>query len=183
VRVCTGCLETLPVSMFHKQKSRLDGLRAKCKDCRNTEKESWRAANPDLVKAQNKVSNSNKTKTGYRIKHYKVNRDKIREQCRESYARSGLKAQRLWQEANRGKVREYCANRRVKLSKATAGWANREEMAYIHQLAFERGLVVDHIVPINSTLVCGLNVQDNLRCITNELNIRKSNKYWPDMPK
>ena len=90
-------------------------------------------------------------------------------------------ASKAWKADNKGRVREYCANRRASLKNATPRWADREEMKYIHKLAAERNLVVDHIVPLNSNFVCGLNTPDNLRCITKELNAYKGNRYWPDM--
>lgn len=64
---------------------------------------------------------------------------------------------------------------------ATPAWADLSEIKYVYTLAQERGLVVDHIVPLVSPFVCGLHTQDNLRCITNEWNARKSNRYWADM--
>lgn len=41
---------------------------------------------------------------------------------------------------------------------------------------------VDHIVPLNHPLVSGLHCPANLRVIPLDVNIRKSNATWPDMP-
>ena len=68
------------------------------------------------------------------------------------------------------------AKRRAKKLQAIPSWFDAEEVKYIYQLAQERGLHVDHIVPLNHPLVCGLHVQDNLRCIPPALNWWKSNK-------
>lgn len=41
---------------------------------------------------------------------------------------------------------------------------------------------VDHIVPLQHELVCGLHVHYNLRIIPAAENIQRSNRRWPDMP-
>lgn len=64
-----------------------------------------------------------------------------------------------------------------RLKTATPPWADRKEIRYIYSLAAERGLAVDHIVPLKHKLVCGLHVPDNLRCIPVRMNATKSNKF------
>jgi len=82
---------------------------------------------------------------------------------------------------NRTKQRRIeCSLRRKRVRQATPSWADQQEIKHIYTLAQERGLVVDHIVPLKHELVCGLHVQDNLRCITPELNGWKSNKFNQD---
>lgn len=83
---------------------------------------------------------------------------------------------------NRDKYNMLEAKRRVRCIKATPEWCDKVEVEYIYSLAAKKGWAVDHIVPLNSGLVCGLNVQDNLRVIPAELNSYKGNRYWPDMP-
>lgn len=66
-------------------------------------------------------------------------------------------------------------------------WVDRYAMNAIRKyrawLTVESGVPysIDHIVPINHPLVCGLHVQNNLCVIPLLDNIRKSNNWWPDM--
>lgn len=68
---------------------------------------------------------------------------------------------------------------------ATPAWVSREQkhamrMLYLRaaELTNTTGerYVVDHIVPLISPIVCGLHVPWNLRVITQEENLKKSNK-------
>ena len=118
-------------------------------------------------------------------KQWKVdNSIKIKEQNREWYLQnreSILLKQKEYKTNNRHIGAAQSAKRRASKKKATPLWFDLEKVKYIYKLAKEGDLVVDHIVPLNSKEVCGLHVQDNLRCISAELNTRKSNSYWPDM--
>lgn len=67
------------------------------------------------------------------------------------------------------------------MRRATPVWADRSAMRRLYCRARRCGLVVDHIVPLNHSNVCGLHCEANLQLLTPEQNMFKSNHWWPDM--
>ena len=93
--------------------------------------------------------------------------------------------QNAWKERNTVWVRADTKNRRRKHREATPKWltkAQKGQMREIYKMAITmtqttgEQYVVDHIVPLRSHEVCGLHVPWNLRVITQEENLKKSNK-------
>lgn len=70
--------------------------------------------------------------------------------------------------------------RRGLVQQATPSFANREAIREIYLKARELGAHVDHIIPINHPLVCGLHVEANLQLLTPEANLSKGNTYVPN---
>lgn len=69
--------------------------------------------------------------------------------------------------------------------RATPPWLTREHkrlISRIKQDAKSRGLVVDHIVPLDGKIVCGLHVPWNMRAVSVQTNRAKSNVTWPGCP-
>ena len=75
--------------------------------------------------------------------------------------------------------------RRRKHRNATPPWLSRKQKSEIRQLyqiamtmtqTTGEQYVVDHIIPLQGETVCGLHVPWNLRVITQEENLKKSNK-------
>lgn len=70
---------------------------------------------------------------------------------------------------------------------ATPAWADRDRIAAVYVEAQRLSELtgnpheVDHIVPLQSRLVCGLHVEHNLQVIPASINRSKSNRHWPDM--
>jgi hypothetical protein len=92
---------------------------------------------------------------------------------------------RDWKERNAVWTRADTKARRRKHREATPPWLTRKQKSEIRQLyqiaitmtqTTGEQYVVDHIVPLRSHEVCGLHVPWNLRVITQEENLKKSNK-------
>lgn len=93
--------------------------------------------------------------------------------------------QKAWKDRNTIWVRADTKARRRKHREATPPWLSREQKAQIRELykiaitmtkTTGEQYVIDHIVPLRSDVVCGLHVPWNLRVITQEQNLLKSNK-------
>ena len=77
----------------------------------------------------------------------------------------------------------YIVNRRKKRDKSMPPWADKNTIKEMYirarQLTVETGVKheVDHIIPSNHELVCGLHVENNLQILTETENISKSNSF------
>lgn len=67
--------------------------------------------------------------------------------------------------------------RKRTMRQAMPPWADRERIAEIYSRAQEAGMHVDHIVPLNHELVCGLHCEFNLQLLSPEENLAKSNFF------
>lgn len=65
--------------------------------------------------------------------------------------------------------------RRAALRLATPVWVNKTELRAFRAKAKQLGLSVDHIVPIQNEIVCGLHVPWNLQVIPLKDNLKKGN--------
>lgn len=91
-----------------------------------------------------------------------------------------------WKVNNKLQVLADNKVRRRKHRQATPPWLTRKqksEIRHLYEIAITmtkttgEQYVVDHIVPLRSEVVCGLHVPWNLRVITQEENLIKSNKH------
>lgn len=78
------------------------------------------------------------------------------------------------------KAREAGRRRRIRMANATPAWADQQAIDAIYQQAAEQGLTVDHEVPLQGRLVCGLHVQQNLRLLGRRDNSRKGRGFDPE---
>lgn len=98
-----------------------------------------------------------------------VNRERKRAVNRAHYA------------ANAKRWRAYAASRKAAKLQATPIWANDADTRAFY-LAAPDGVEIDHIVPLQSRLVCGLHWVGNFQYLPPLENRSKRNHFWPDMP-
>ena len=155
--------------------------------CVECTKEEWRQG---YVTRAAYFAAYNKSEAGLQSKqdYYTKNRDAViaRASARPEAEKNVYR--KKWKEQNPDFVRVDARSRRSKHRAATPKWLTREQHADIRRLYLMAGAlskttgepyVVDHIVPLRSEVVCGLHVPWNLRVITREENLKKSNKLAP----
>ena len=136
-----------------------------------------RAVQPAATKIKRETRGKDPVKRAAALERYK------QRNAAEIVARA-----RAWNNAHPEVARAHLAKRRAKKKCATVAWANDFFVKEAYRLAELRtkmtGLKweVDHIVPLQSRLVCGLHCEANLQVIPRSVNLEKSNFYWPDMP-
>lgn len=99
---------------------------------------------------------------------------------KENRARSRAIRKRYY-DKNPGFILKFSAARRAAILRAIPLWADLDVIGAIYE-ACPQGMHVDHVVPLNSKLVCGLHCEANLQYLTGPDNVAKSNRWWPDMP-
>lgn len=87
-----------------------------------------------------------------------------------------------WSLKNKHKRALYDAEYRASKIRARPAWASSEAINAIYAEAHRLGHHVDHMVPLVSSVVCGLHVEHNLQILPPLENLRKGNRSWPNMP-
>lgn len=121
--------------------------------------------------------NSNKVLSKRKI-YYERNKQKclnIQKVSRLKKIDKYLKISKDWKKNNKDKVNYSCNLRRAKKFKATPKFANLQKIKKIY-LNCPKGYHVDHIIPLNNPIVCGLHVEWNLQYLPAKENLSKSNK-------
>jgi hypothetical protein len=113
---------------------------------------------------------------------YKQNKALRYEANREAEA----KRRKAHKKANPHLCNANSAKRKATKLKATPAWTNKEHIESLYLIAAinRQGgydIHVDHIVPLQSDLVCGLHCEANLQLLYARDNISKGNRHWPNM--
>lgn len=211
MKTCRVCSEQKELELFKKHSAMSDGRANICKACdskraverqranwdqRKTYIKNWLERNPEAAKRYDegraRWAKENPEKRREYVARYKTeNREKLLDKQREyNHKNSEIKTQKKldWMKENPDKVNAATRRRAAAKRNAVPAWADSSSIQLLYTKAqefknrFGGKWEVDHIVPLQNKLVCGLHVQDNLQLLLREENISKNNRYWPDMP-
>jgi hypothetical protein len=152
-----------------------------CVECLKAEWAQAAETRADYFREYNKSDAGQKAKKGY----YERNKETViaSAQARPDEAKNQYK--KKYKEANPDLYKELVSVRRRRFRDATPKWLSPEQRMEIrlkYRLAIELSRAtgvrhaVDHEVPLQGDEVCGLHVPWNLRVITQDENLKKSNK-------
>ena len=185
-KTCKHCGECKRIDEFNKKIRGKHGVRAMCKKCQYIDGKKWRKSFSELSEPQ--IDRLRWCSRRYEIERNKRGR-RAERQAFYLANKDRLNARTLAHAKKNPAAYAARAMRRIAIKKkATPHWSETDQITALYVKAAElrasTGVVwhVDHIVPLNSSLVCGLHVIANLRVITATENLSKGNTYWPDMP-
>ena len=152
-----------------------------CVECLKVEWEKGNATRAEYFRQYNASDAGQKAKREY----YDKNKAEVIERAQSRTAEKKQAYRRAHKAANPELYKELTNARRRRFRQATPKWLTAEQKLEIrlkYRLAIElsRRLgvphAVDHIVPLQGEEVCGLHVPWNMEVITQEQNLKKSNK-------
>jgi len=152
-----------------------------CVECLKVEWEKANITRAEYFKEYNKREDVKDRKNEWYVEH----REQVIAAARTRPIAQLREYRNVWKENNKSQIRADTKARRRKHREATPPWLTRKQKSEIRQLyqiaitmtqTTGEQYVVDHIVPLRSDVVCGLHVPWNLRVITQEENLKKSNK-------
>ena len=148
-----------------------------CIDCI---KEDWAK---DNAKRSEKPKSEASKAAGKR--YYEKNKDLVKARANARPKNEVSQYKKKYKEANPDLYKALTSVRKRRHRNATPKWISTSQKLAMRQLYLQameltnltgERYVVDHIIPLISDEVCGLHVPWNLRVITQEENLRKSNK-------
>lgn len=148
-----------------------------CVECM---KEDWAL---DNAKRSQKPKSEAAKSAGQR--YYQKNKEAVKARANARPKVEVTQYKRAHKERNPEYYKSLTSVRKRRHRDATPKWITKEQKLAMRQLYLQaieltrltgERYVVDHIVPLISDEVCGLHVPWNLRVITQEENLRKSNK-------
>ena len=203
---CGSCSTDKPLSEFWIVKA--TGLaQPTCKACMRVANAAWSRRNPEkriarqkrrkprpaeVTAAYSRAWREKNPDSGKR--YYAANVEKERQSHRTRYDSDPVYRERIkqrWRAFNKRRPdikNAIVARRRARQKNALVPWADKAKMREFYTEAKRRERLtgekhhVDHVVPLQSPLVCGLHWEGNLQVLPATVNHAKLNRVWPDMP-
>ncbi len=198
---CSKCSQILPVS--DKARTRANA----CKKCRAVYMREYRIKNLERVKKHEARGRAKRkdAQALYAVMWYQANKEKVKLTSRQRHQRikysphekfmrqkwrlenlvKTREYSRLWRRRHKDRVAASVQSRNARKRQARPTWASEAKIRVLYRTAcvltklMKRRFEVDHIYPLNSPFMCGLHAETNLRVVSREENMRKSNRYWP----
>ena len=158
-----------------------------CLECLKDEWTKGNETRAEYFRAYNQSEAGQKAKKEY----YERNRAAVIEKAASRSPEERRAARNRHKEANPDVYKALTSLRRRRFRLATPRWLSAEQKMEIrlkYRLAIELSRrtgvrhAVDHIVPLQGESVCGLHVPWNLEVVTQEENLKKSNKLIDTTP-
>jgi hypothetical protein len=163
---CPICTLILSNNEFYPDETRIDSKKSTCKKCLSSAARKYNESNKESVtnqKRQYRVLNKENISI-YNKEYRLLNKDSLSERDRIYYIN------------NKYLFNARSSKRRATKLQATPNWANLIAIKEIYRTC-PTGCHVDHIVPLQGKLVCGLHCEFNLQHLPASENLSKSNKF------
>lgn len=193
MKTCTKCKQAKLLSEFYTDKRRPDGATSRCRVCLRKHVLEYQRKNYSVFKARwDEWRESNKEQVLRNSRNWTANNRERSKEIKDKWAAAhpedNRQAKTNYQKDNPEQGRLRVAKRRSAKKNATPLWASGKAIEEVYFAADFLGMVtgewyhVDHIVPLQSKLVCGLHCEANLQVLPASANWAKGNRHWPDMP-
>lgn len=197
MKKCKTCGENKELALFYKDRKKNDGCRNVCKECDKKHRIAYYSLNKkEEANRYKKYAQKNSEKIAKKKKETREkNFAKVQEYSKDYYAKNRearLKKNADWYKKNSKNedviawIRSKSSKRRAAKINAVVPWTDDKEIKKVYAKAREMTKMsgikyeVDHVIPLQGKMVCGLHVMDNLEIITKEKNREKRNYFHYD---
>lgn len=191
MKVCSKCKILKPEEDYCVDRSKKDGLYSCCKECKNKQNKNYKKNNKLKIGSYNALyrrKNKKRINKWHRL-HYIENREVVlakHKKYRKENPENAAKSSKKYYNKHKAEWYNRKATRRALKNNATISYSDKKIIARIYRTAsilsvmLKKKFEVDHIIPLNNPLVCGIHHENNLRIITMKRNRRKSNYFNPE---
>lgn len=183
--VCKKTTTTMSASERAKLWRKNNPEKAKERDAKyRLKKKEWHKEYVKLWYNKNKANVLKKNKAAFHnlSREQKDARNFEQKQIRVISPEKNKRYTSKWRKLNPGIVTACTQRRNANKMRAQPSWANKDKIQFFYEMSAHISKIsgikhhVDHIVPLQSPLVCGLHCEYNLQVIPASENVRKSNK-------